>query len=72
MKLKGKWLSGLRRQTVNLLIFIIAGSNPAFPKLQNQSYPFIRLINSTEIEGLDNIMVMYWIANPVMTVQVRL
>lgn len=25
-----KWLSGLRRQTVNLLSFLIAGSNPAF------------------------------------------
>jgi hypothetical protein len=27
----GKWLSGSRRQTVNLLTFVIAGSNPAFP-----------------------------------------
>ena len=48
-------MSGLRRQTVNLLAFVIAGSNPAFPS-----------------QWLDNIMVMYWTANPVMTVQVRL
>ena len=32
IQLKGKWLSGSRRQTVNLLAFVIAGSNPAFPK----------------------------------------
>ena len=25
-----KWLSGLKRQTVNLLSFLIVGSNPAF------------------------------------------
>jgi hypothetical protein len=27
-----KWLSGLRRQTVNLLSFLIVGSNPIFFK----------------------------------------
>lgn len=27
---KKKWLSGLKRQIVNLLRFLIAGSNPAF------------------------------------------
>nr|YP_009115296.1 ribosomal protein S11 [Berkeleya fennica]AJA05817.1 ribosomal protein S11 [Berkeleya fennica] len=27
---KKKWLSGLKRQTVNLLSYLIAGSNPAF------------------------------------------
>ena len=32
IQLRGKWLSGSRRQTVNLLAFVIAGSNPAFPK----------------------------------------
>lgn len=30
-----KWLSGLRRQTVNLLSFLIAGSNPAFFKKES-------------------------------------
>jgi ribosomal protein S11 len=30
---KEKWLSGLKRQIVNLLSFLIAGSNPAFSKL---------------------------------------
>ena len=30
LKKKKKWLSGLRRQTVNLLSYLIAGSNPVF------------------------------------------
>lgn len=29
-KIKKKWLSGLRRQTVNLLNLFIKGSNPFF------------------------------------------
>jgi ribosomal protein S11 len=32
LRKKKKWLSGLKRQTVNLLSFLIAGSNPAFFK----------------------------------------
>ncbi len=30
LEITKKWLSGLKRQTVNLLSFLIVGSNPAF------------------------------------------
>lgn len=40
-KKKKKWSSGLRRQTVNLLSFLIVGSNPTFFNYLKSEYSVV-------------------------------